>query len=163
MGLAWSVESHRVEYEGGRVCVDGVRDDTWRRKFNRPDYEFKVGSRRLVLKTVGDGGELWCRGILIPTSKTHTARISGSPGSMCGRHGDRPATIACARCGTFACIECEAVDGTQCVSCMGVFTEADLSARVLASASPLRYFGARALFAAVAFAIVYGLHALGVW
>jgi hypothetical protein len=164
MGLAWSVENHRIEYKGGRVSLDGMPDETWRRKFNRPDHEFKVGSRRLVLKTVGGGGELWCRGILIPTSKQHIARISSPPGSFCGRHADKPAAIACAKCGTFSCLECEAVDGTHCVTCMGIFTEADMSVQVLASVpGPLRYFGVRALVAAVVFAIVFGLRALGVW
>jgi hypothetical protein len=117
-----------------------------------------VGARRVVLKTVGDFGELWCRGILIPQTKQHVPKVVAPEGGMCAKHASVAATIACAKCGTFACAECEAVDATHCAACMGVFTEADLRAIVLAPPpGPLEYFGKRLLIAAVVFGIVYGI------
>lgn len=159
--LAWSVDNHRVRYEGGRLSVDGVRDETWRRKFSRPDHHFTVGSRQLTLKTVGTSAELWCRGILIAPSMSHIFRLSAPSDGRCGRHSDRSAVIACAKCGTFACTECEAVDGTHCVSCAGAFTEADMSAQVLAAVpGPFQYFWRRVLIAVVLAVILYGLRGM---
>lgn len=63
--LAWSVDGHRIEYLGrgallvpGGLLIDEVKDEDCRVKVSRPDYEFWLGRRRLVLKTLGEHGEL---------------------------------------------------------------------------------------------------------
>src|SRR5579872_1797081 len=68
MRQGWSVHGHWNEFGRGRLFIDGTRDESCRVKFNRPNHEFKVEGRRLVLKTTGGIGELWSRNILIPPS-----------------------------------------------------------------------------------------------
>ena len=57
----WSVDGRRIEYLGRRasllseagLLIDGVKDEECGVKHCRPDYEFFLGGRRLVLKTIG--------------------------------------------------------------------------------------------------------------
>lgn len=128
--LAWSVDGHRIEYLGrgallvpGGLLIDGVKDEECRVKVSRPDYEFWLGRRRLVLKTVGEHGELWNAGLLIAPSAQHVAKVPAPAEARCAQHPEDPAVIACAQCGAFACSPCEAPDGTHCAACRPGETE----------------------------------------
>lgn len=141
----WSVDGHRLEYFGRRatlfskagLTIDGAEDAECRVKHSRPDYEFFLGNRRLVLKTIGERtGELWSRGLLIPPTAQHVPLQPAPGGSVCAQHASNPARGACARCGVFFCAECEGPDGTHCASCLPTISEADESRRVLAAAGP---------------------------
>lgn len=174
MSRAWSVDNHRVEWVGGQVglfgsaahlrgklFIDGVRDETCQVKFNRPNHELKVGSRHLVLKTNGFEGDLWCRGVMIPPTAEHVGTLVAPAGSSCAKHPEAAASIACAKCGTFACHACEGVDATHCAACMCGVTEAEASAAVLASApSPFALMGRRLLWGGAVLAVAWVLRAL---
>lgn len=144
---AWSVDGHRLEYLGrgallvpGGLLIDGVKDEQCRVKLSRPDYEFWVGRRRLVLKTLGDGGELWSGQRVIAPSEQHVVPVPAPAEAKCAQHADAGATIACARCGTFACAHCEGPDGTHCASCLPGTPLAD-SDEPAGPAAALREFG----------------------
>ena len=130
----WSVDGRRIEYLGREagLSIDGLKDEECRVKHSRPDFEFFVAGRRLVLKTIGDGtGELWSRGLLIPPTQAPATH----------------ARAACARCGVLFCGECEAPEGTHCVTCLPTISEADETRQVLEAAGPAQ---ALALFGGLA-------------
>lgn len=159
MGLFGSAAQLR-----GKLFVDGVRDETCQVKFNRPNHELKVGSRRLALKTNGFEGDLWCRGVMIPPTGQDVSKVDAPAGSCCAKRPEVPAAIACAKCGTFGCEACEGVDATHCATCMGGITEAELSEAVLASApGPLAFWGVtgrRLVLALVLTAVIWALREL---
>jgi hypothetical protein len=142
---AWSVDGHRIEFQPGmgmlrppRLTIDGIVDETCRVKFSRPNHEFKVGPRRLVLKTNGGFGELWSKRLLVPPSRDLIEVQPAPSDAKCARHLEAPATFACAHCGSFVCAQCEACDGTHCRNCVPIVTEEDVSRMVLASAGPMQ-------------------------
>ena len=145
--IAWSVDGHRLEYLGrgsmfspGGLLIDGAKDEECRVKLSRPDYEFWLGKRRLVLKTLGDSSELLTRNLLITPSAKHVAQVPAPGEARCSKHPEAPATIACARCGTFSCSPCEGPDGTHCAACQPGSAESG-SHTAAGPAAALRDFG----------------------
>jgi hypothetical protein len=147
MSVGWSVGGQRLEYFGRGtgllnfgakgLTIDGRPDEACRVKHSRPDYDFRVGERRLVLKTLGEHhAELWSRGLLIPPTAQHVARQAAPPDAVCGLHASAPASLVCSRCGGFVCTDCEGVDGTHCAKCLPTLSAAELSRQVLEGAGP---------------------------
>jgi hypothetical protein len=129
--LGYSIDGHRLElvpgaFGGVSLKVDGEKHPEFKVSLGRPEYPLKLGNREVLIRchagrlrsvnVVSRGHELY------PNTK-HVKPVPAQAGSMCGAHPAIPAVVACLRCGTFACAECAAADGTYCPACFQRISE----------------------------------------
>jgi len=146
--LGWSIDGHRVELHpalrGVNLKVDGERRPEFKVSSKSPEYRLQLGEREVHIRCHRgrmQKVEVTSRGHELFPSAKHLTPVGAQPGSMCGVHPAAPAQIACLRCGTFACAECAAADGTYCPACFRrVSDESRAKSAALAYAAPAILF-----------------------
>lgn len=60
----------------------------------------------------------------IPARARAAEPVHAPQDARCATHPERPAPLACARCGTFLCAACTSPDGRHCGACLETFFDA---------------------------------------
>lgn len=114
----------RFGFPRGRVVVrDGAQKVTYR--LDRAGVRVPLSGRefRLALRPQNEW-ELACEQGRLPASSRHVEVVEAPADARCPVH-ERPASRACARCGTFFCEDCASLDLTHCPRCVTVLQAAD--------------------------------------
>ncbi len=147
--MGWSVDGAWVEVTLRALVV--TRDEhVAHRTFlgDQGEWPFPINGRAYRIARVktfwGRVTELYSHdGGLVPETARFVDKVLAPAGSTCARHVDVAASVACARCGTFACAACLGPDVIHCRGCEErLFAEANDRPREGA------YFAPAALFVA---------------
>ena len=164
-GVGWSVDGKRLELRAGFPAGKlAVGDDEPIKLKTKGEWPVQVGRKALTFKRtagfMGPKNELFAGAELIPPTPKHVARALAPEGSLCAKHKETPATIACARCGSFSCEACAGPDGTHCRTCLaGISAAAAKNAAAMAYLAPVVAFG---LLGGLLAAVIGGLAGLAV-
>jgi hypothetical protein len=147
--LGYSIDGRRLEltplaFGGASLKIDGQKQEDFKITSKAPEQTVRLGDREVAVHcekgrmrkvtVITRGREVF------PTPK-HVTPVRAQPGSMCGAHPSAPAVVACLRCGTFACVECCAADGTYCPACYArIADEAKARSSAMAYMAPILVF-----------------------